>query len=535
MSFVGEGSMTWQEELASLVGESGVQYSAIGGEVEGNASDLNGSVVGEGYYRHEDGIVPEESMKDQLKGFLKASVEMMQDFGRGCRDILQQSLTGVEDSYVAKRLRGPWGVVSRRFGFLNDYLPEDRDPMHSWLVIICVFLVALLALNVNSGHIVQVQLPKKLYIHPPSASLIQLPDGRVMAYQEQGVSVERARFTMISPHSFLSSRLAGIPGIKESLLKDFGVRFITYDLPGFGESDPHPCRNLNSSAHDMLQLANALGIMDKFWVLGYSGGGMHALAAVRHIPDRIAGVAMFAPITNPYDSRMTKEEKNKIWEKWTAKRKFMFIVAKRFPSLLPYFYRQSFLSGMQGQLERWLSLSLGKKDKVLTDGHIFQEFWERDVAESIRQNDPKPFVEEAVLQVSNWGFSLADLQARKKHEGKNLLLWLKSIYTQEDGEWTGFLGPIHIWQGMDDRVVPPSMTEFSRRLIPGATVHRLPAEGHFSYYCFCDDCHKQIFSTLFGIPQGPLTAISENELPSPSSKELFEDENSSQNLDSQED
>ncbi|KAI0526892.1 hypothetical protein KFK09_002485 [Dendrobium nobile] len=244
-------------------------------------------------------------------------------------------------------------------------------------------------------------------------------------------------------------------------------------------------------------------------------------------------VAMFAPITNPYDSRMTKEEKNKIWEKWTAKRKFMFIVAKRFPSLLPYFYRQSFLSGMQGQLERWLSLSLGKKDKVLTDGHIFQEFWERDVAESIRQNDPKPFVEEAVLQVSNWGFSLADLQARKKHEGKNLLLWLKSIYTQEDGEWTGFLGPIHIWQGMDDRVVPPSMTEFSRRLIPGATVHRLPAEGHFSYYCFCDDCHKQIFSTLFGIPQGPLTAISDNDLPSPSSKELFEDENSSQNLDSQ--
>lgn len=519
MSVAGESSMTWQEELASLVGESGVQYSAIGGETEGNAAVIKGRGVSEGYYGHDDGIVPEESLKDQLKGFLKASWEMMQDFGRGCSDILQQSLTGMEDSYVVKSLRGPWAVVSRRLGFLNDYLPEDRDPIHSWLVIICVFLVALPALNVNSGHIVPEQLPKKLYIHPPNASHIQLPDGRVLAYHEQGVSIERARFTMISPHSFLSSRLAGIPGIKESLLEDFGVRFITYDLPGFGESDPHPSRNLNSSAHDMLHLANALGVWDKFWVLGYSGGGMHAWAAVRYIPDRIEGVAMFAPITNPYDTRMTKEEKNKIWEKWTAKRKFMFIIAKRLPSLLPYLYRQSFLSGMQGQLEQWLSLSLGKKDKVLTEGQIFREFWERVVAESVRQSNPKPFVEEAVLQVTNWGFSLADLQVRKKHEGKNLLLWLKSIYAQEDGEWTGFLGPIHIWQGMDDRVVPPSMTEFTGRLIPGATVHRLPAEGHFSYYCFCDDCHKQIFSALFGIPRGPLPPPSEPDPPSPPSSD----------------
>lgn len=59
-------------------------------------------------------------------------------------------------------------------------------------------------------------------------------------------------------------------------------------------------------------------------------------------------------------------------------------------------------------------------------------------------------------------------------------------------------------QGMDDTVVPPSMTEFVRRVVPGATVHTLHGEGHFSYFCFCDKCHRQIFSTLFGIPQGPL-------------------------------
>lgn len=64
------------------------------------------------------------------------------------------------------------------------------------------------------------------------------------------------------------------------------------------------------------------------------------------------------------------------------------------------------------------------------------------------------------------------------------------------------------WQGMDDRVVPPSMTEYVRRVVPGATVHRLLDEGHFSYFCFCDECHRQVFSILFGIPQGPLPETS---------------------------
>lgn len=49
----------------------------------------------------------------------------------------------------------------------------------------------------------------KVRKHPPSASRVQLPDGRFMAYHEQGVSSETARFSIVAPHSFLSSRLAG--------------------------------------------------------------------------------------------------------------------------------------------------------------------------------------------------------------------------------------------------------------------------------------------------------------------------------------
>lgn len=80
------------------------------------------------------------------------------------------------------------------------------------------------------------------------------------------------------------------------------------------------------------------------------------------------------------------------------------------------------------------------------EGQVFREFWQRDVEESVRQGDSKPFVEEAVLQVSDWGFRLADLQVQKKQEGGSILLWLKSLFSHSEKEWAGFLGPIHIWQ-----------------------------------------------------------------------------------------
>ncbi|GFZ20481.1 alpha/beta-Hydrolases superfamily protein [Actinidia rufa] len=222
--------------------------------------------------------------------------------------------------------------MSVEFGrgwFLNEYLPEDRDPVHAWSVIFLVSIVAIAALCVNTGQDTTAPLVKRLYIHPPNASRILLPDGRHLAYQEQGVPADRARFSIISAHPFLSSRLAGIPGLKASVLEEFGIRLVTYDLPGFGESDPHPNRNLQSSALDMLQLSYAVGVTDKFWVLGYSGGSMHAWAALRYIPDRVAGAVMVAPMVNPYETRMTKKERSRIWESWTSQRKLMYFLARK--------------------------------------------------------------------------------------------------------------------------------------------------------------------------------------------------------------
>lgn len=81
----------------------------------------------------------------------------------------------------------------------------------------------------------------------------------------------------------------------------------------------------------------------------------------------------------------------------------------------------------------------------MIESPLFEEFWQRDVEESVRQKNVRPLVEEAALQVSNWGFSLADLKVHRKPLGKGILKWLKSLYGQAEESLSGFLGPIHIW------------------------------------------------------------------------------------------
>ncbi|KAL3530608.1 hypothetical protein ACH5RR_009930 [Cinchona calisaya] len=493
MSEVNEARSTWRDEFPRLADDdTGPQRSHNFGTEDGGATA-----------KAEKKKEEEEDWKYHAVEFAKGFAEMSVEFGKGVRDVLKQSIVR-EDSVIVKKLRGPCEKICGKLRFLNEYLPEDRDPAHSWSIILFVLLLAFTVLIVNTDNDTTMPMVKKVRVHPPSATRILLPDDRHLAYKEQGVPADQARYSIIAPHSFLSSRLAGIPGIRASLLQEFGIRLVTYDLPGFGESDPHPVRDLESSALDMVHLSYTLNITDKFWVLGFSSASIHTWAALRYIPDRVAGAIMVAPLVNPYEPSMTKEEKRRTWAKWTAKKKLMYTLARKFPRLLPYFYCRSFLSGNHGQIDKWLSLSLGSRDRALIEHPLFEEFWQRDVEESVRQRNANPFVQEAVLQVSNWGFKLAELKVRNKNTGKGFLAWVKSTYVKEVESMKGFLGPIHIWQGMDDKVVPPSMSDFVDRVLPDAMVHKLLHEGHFTYFHFCGECHRRIFSTVYGNPEGPL-------------------------------
>ncbi|CAI9290370.1 unnamed protein product [Lactuca saligna] len=56
-------------------------------------------------------------------------------------------------------------------------------------------------------------------------------------------------------------------------------------------------------------------IYRKFSIVGYSGGSIHTWAALKYIPDRIAGAFRVAPLVNPYEATMTKVETRRTWDK----------------------------------------------------------------------------------------------------------------------------------------------------------------------------------------------------------------------------
>jgi hypothetical protein len=142
---VGGAAMTWHEDLVTLVGDTGVHYPS-GDPIE-DTIPHNGQLHGiktDSFFAYEEEKIVEEPWKDQIKGFIESTTEMMRELGRGCWDIAKQSVQGVEESEFVKRMRGPLLEVGERLSFLNEYLPEDKEPVQAWPVVISVFLIALL-------------------------------------------------------------------------------------------------------------------------------------------------------------------------------------------------------------------------------------------------------------------------------------------------------------------------------------------------------------------------------------------------------
>ncbi|MGA4843739.1 alpha/beta fold hydrolase [Streptomyces sp. G45] len=72
-----------------------------------------------------------------------------------------------------------------------------------------------------------------------------------------------------------------------------GVRWVSYDRPGYGGSTRRPERTVASVAADVSRVADALGVA-RFAVMGHSGGGPHALACGALLPQRVLGVVSVA-------------------------------------------------------------------------------------------------------------------------------------------------------------------------------------------------------------------------------------------------
>lgn len=110
---------------------------------------------------------------------------------------------------------------------------------------------------------------------------IKAPDGRALGVAQWGDPGGTAVFGL---HGTPGSRFGRPPD--EAGLACAGLRVVTYDRPGYGESGRRPGRRVVDCVEDVAAIADALEI-DRFAVTGGSGGGPHALAVAARLGDRV--------------------------------------------------------------------------------------------------------------------------------------------------------------------------------------------------------------------------------------------------------
>ena len=69
-------------------------------------------------------------------------------------------------------------------------------------------------------------------------------------------------------------------------MEELGVYVVALDRPGYGESDPDPKRTVKSLALDIEELADQLNLGPKFYITGFSMGGMVTWSCLKYIPHR---------------------------------------------------------------------------------------------------------------------------------------------------------------------------------------------------------------------------------------------------------
>ncbi len=109
-----------------------------------------------------------------------------------------------------------------------------------------------------------------------------LPDGRTLTFAEYGPATG---YPVLYFHGSPSSRLEPL-FFHADLLERYQLRIIAPDRPGMGGSTFQPGRSFSQWPADVVALANALQ-MERFAVMGNSGGGPYVAVCASRIPQRI--------------------------------------------------------------------------------------------------------------------------------------------------------------------------------------------------------------------------------------------------------
>jgi pimeloyl-ACP methyl ester carboxylesterase len=127
---------------------------------------------------------------------------------------------------------------------------------------------------------------------PERDSAITLADGRRLAWAEWGLVTGTPLILF-----------QGMPGSSRycpdvEATHDLGVRLISLDRPGYGESDSQPGRTVADWADDYRELLDALGLdalgLDAPPIVGWSSGVQFAMACAARLGDRVPALALVA-------------------------------------------------------------------------------------------------------------------------------------------------------------------------------------------------------------------------------------------------
>jgi pimeloyl-ACP methyl ester carboxylesterase len=272
---------------------------------------------------------------------------------------------------------------------------------------------------------------------------VRTADGRTLAFQEYGDPSGTPVFLL---HGTPGCRLSGRHP-DESRVVDAGLRLITYDRPGYGQSARHKGRLVIDCVADIATIAADLGV-DRFVVKGGSGGGPHALAVAARLPDKViragcdVGVAPYEADDIDWLAGMDP----------TNVREFNWALAGE-GTLVPELEKQAeqALSKVEADPSALLDeFDLSPADRAVLEDPRVQERLRATTRESFA-NGVWGWVDDDIAFTKAWGFDVSELEV-----------------------------PVEIRYGATDVLVPAAHGEWLAAHIPHATVTVDGTGGHLS-------------------------------------------------------
>lgn len=251
---------------------------------------------------------------------------------------------------------------------------------------------------------------------------LALPGGRTLHVYDTGGP---ARLTVFWHHG--TPNLGAPPGPLLPLAEQLGVRWVSYDRPGYGSSTPLPDRITANAAECVTAVADALEL-DTFAVMGHSGGGPHALATAALLPGRVVAVAGLAAVA-PFGA-----------DGW-----FDGMAAATADSLR---------AAVEGRAAKEKYEATAEFDPdVFTDADFAalkgSWSWLNDVVRPAL--GAVGLIDDDLAAVTPWGCDPAAITA-----------------------------PTLLVHGTDDRMIPAKHSEWLAKRIPGAELRLTPGDGHIS-------------------------------------------------------